>query len=101
MPFVKGQSGNPNGRPVIVNSLANILREELEKVGEDGVLNKLAIAQRVIKVARVGEDAVALVAARDIFNRLEGSPKQAVDVTVEEKRPIVFAPELSGSDETE
>jgi hypothetical protein len=77
MPFVKGTSGNPYGRPKRGKSLTGILEKALSKKREDGRTNKAALADTLIEMA-IKEKNVA--AARYIFDRLDGKPKETVEL---------------------
>lgn len=76
--FVKGQSGNPNGRPKDTFSLITILKRELKKIQKDGGGKTVAehFIEKVLKKAIVDGD-VAMM--RDIMNRVDGMPKQTID----------------------
>lgn len=83
--FVKGHSGNPNGRPKGSQSPSDFLRRKLE---EGGTLE--GIMTRVVYLALSGERwAVEL-----IFDRLEGKPIQYVDI----EQRIIEAAEREGVD---
>ena len=87
-----GISGNPNGRPPSEDSLNNLLREELEKVDPDKKLsNKEIIAAALVRMAKEGNRQ----AIETIFNRLDGTPKQSLEVTGNIQFPEVvgFYPE--------
>ena len=75
MPFEKGQSGNPGGRPKD-KPFADALRMELKVAGDDH--RKLRkIARALIAKAEDGD----LAAIREIADRLDGKVVPAVDMT--------------------
>lgn len=75
MPWQKGQSGNPNGRPVNPECLTHVIRElgkeEIEFKGERKTRIKAA-AQRLWNLALFGDDIRSLIY---LINRLDGKPK--------------------------
>jgi hypothetical protein len=75
--FQPGYSGNPNGRPR-TRGLVSALKTELEKELEDGRTVEEALAQVLIEEGLHGRNRLAAVNA--IFDRLEGKPKQSIDV---------------------
>jgi len=91
MPFVKGQSGNPGGRPKRSWTWAGLYEEELKSkltatTGEKMAASK-AVAKRVIKMAIDGD----IQAIRELTNRMDGMPKQSTDITSDgEKIEISF-----------
>ena len=81
MPFKKGQSGNPNGRPKKGQSWADVLKrlcdEEIDFKGEK--LTKMeAIGRKLLSEAIQGEQ----WAINALMDRIDGKPKQVVDQTV-------------------
>lgn len=96
MPFEKGQSGNPNGRPVKNRAWTEILEKAGGKTVEvDGkaVARKRLIADMVMQAASTGvvtfPDATALRAefkewadfVKWIYTHIDGPAKQEVDLT--------------------
>jgi hypothetical protein len=72
MPFVKGQSGNPTGRPK-EKIFTDALRLAVKR--EDGDTTKLhRIAERLVAEALAGES----WAIQQIADRLDGKPAQAI-----------------------
>jgi hypothetical protein len=75
--FPKGSSGNPNGRPKLTKlteALREQLAEEMPNAPERTVAE--AIARALIKEAVSGN----VLAIREIGDRTEGKPKQAIDL---------------------
>lgn len=72
MPFIKGQSGNPGGRPKAVREVEQLARE----YSDDAMA-------RVIQIMKVSDDEkAALRAAEIVLDRAWGKPKQTIDATV-------------------
>src|SRR5262245_28732217 len=82
--FQPGQSGNPAGRPR--DTVTPHLRELVRTPGKDGVTYGELVAQTLLARAVDGD----VQAIREVFDRLEGKPRQAIDVSVEEKRRAIF-----------
>ncbi|HZS09513.1 MAG TPA: DUF5681 domain-containing protein [Blastocatellia bacterium] len=81
--FQPGQSGNPQGRPK-KRTLSEHLREVMARTHPehpDRTYGELI----AIKLA---EEAVSgnVTAAREVFDRLEGRPRQQLDVTVDSRK---------------
>jgi hypothetical protein len=78
--FPKGISGNPNGRPKLTK-LTNALREQLAEIAPDAPEETIAeqIAKTLIKLALSGD----VQAIKEIGNRTEGLPKQAIDLDLQ------------------
>ncbi len=78
--FPKGVSGNPNGRPKLTR-LTEALREQLseEMPGAPERTVAEAIARTLIREALSGN----VQAVREIADRCEGRPKQAVDLDLQ------------------
>ena len=77
MPFKKGQSGNPGGRPK-EKPFSDALRMEIAAAGEDHKALR-RVARALIKKAEDGE----IQAIRELADRLDGKPIQAVDANVD------------------
>jgi hypothetical protein len=73
MPFVKGKSGNPSGRPRGEGTLKRKIERALG-IGEMSPDHLDEIIQRLIEDAKAGD----IRAAGILFERLEGRPAQTV-----------------------
>ncbi len=78
--FPKGTSGNPSGRPKLTK-LTEALRLQLAEINPDAPEETIAeeIAQTLIKLALSGD----VQAIKEIGNRTEGLPKQAIDLDLQ------------------
>jgi hypothetical protein len=83
MPFQKGQSGNPAGRPKKGETITDILRGRLELKDidtDDGrkITRAEALVDKVMSLAIEDGDVASI---RYIFDRIDGSPRQSVEMT--------------------
>ncbi len=78
--FPKGESGNPNGRPKLTK-LTEALRQQIAEINPDAPEETIAeaIAQTLIKLAIAGD----VTAIKEVFDRAEGKPKQAIDLDLQ------------------
>jgi hypothetical protein len=77
--FPKGVSGNPNGRPRLTRlteSLRRLIAETNPQAHEETIAE--TIAQTLVTMALAGD----IAAIKEIANRTEGLPKQAIDLDV-------------------
>lgn len=83
MPFVKGESGNPAGRPKGSGGLTliPIMRRYLEKIpeGQKNTYKELLI-EKLFKKAMVEQDSKSL---KIIINYIDGLPSQSLDLTTD------------------
>jgi hypothetical protein len=87
MPFVKGQSGNPGGNPGGKHGekmFRSALLASLKKA--DGDAEKLQRVTDKLVANAINGDTTAI---REIADRLDGKPAQAIDVTGDDRRVIV------------
>ena len=90
-----GQTGNPNGRPPKVKCLTDLLRKKLAAKGPDGKPNIEAITKKVMELALNGERwAVEL-----IWDRIEGKPAQALQLTGADGQRLAFTLDLGEKDD--
>ena len=75
--FVKGQSGNPEGRPPGIKNFTTKVKEALEKIaeGKDYTYEE-AFIKSILKKAIVDGDTGT---QRLVWNYLDGMPKQQVE----------------------
>jgi hypothetical protein len=97
MPFEKGVSGNPKGRPKRGAALTDILRVKLDMKGDDGIRHREAIANCLLALARSGD----LDAIKYIYDRCDGKPAQAIQHSGDEGGPLVFTLRLANDDRDE
>jgi hypothetical protein len=78
--FQKGVSGNPQGRPKLTR-LTDALREQLAETNPNAPEETVAeeIARALIHEAKSGN----VQAIREIGDRTEGKPKQAIDLDMQ------------------
>lgn len=90
--YKKGQTGNPNGRPSIVNNIKNYIREALsEKIPGSDTTKLEVLTQKLLYMAGKGNmKALELVMAYGY-----GKPQQNVDVTTngESMQSVLIVPE--------
>lgn len=85
MGWTKGQSGNPNGRPRKNKAMSDELRRLVQgKAPGKKETNLQIITAKLMALAEAGQ----LDAIKYIFDRLEGRPAQAVQLTGDEKQPL-------------
>jgi hypothetical protein len=78
MPFVKGQSGNPKGRPPAVPTFARVLRAQLDAV-RDGSSTRDLLAAVVVDKALAGD----LDAVKWIVDRVDGKVPDRLEAGVD------------------
>lgn len=76
MPFVKGVSGNPKGRPPGSISLVDILRK---KLGETPAGADYTRAEAIVD-AYLADVMSKPDLKKDVFDRVDGKPMQAMEV---------------------
>jgi Family of unknown function (DUF5681) len=81
--WAKGTSGNPAGRPK-ARTLSEHLRDRLKEQfpGKSSATYGRMVAEALVTEAIDGN----MQAIREIFDRVEGKPKQTIDVNVEERK---------------
>lgn len=74
MPFRKGQSGNPGGRPKREWSWSGELAKAVEASAKDGKPIKYHVARSLVAEALKGN----VMAQKELMNRMDGMPQQDV-----------------------
>lgn len=77
MPFVKGQSGNPGGRPKENNEIKELARA-----------HSVEAFERICEMAQCADHKIALPACKEILDRAYGKPAQAI--TGEDGGPVAL-----------
>jgi hypothetical protein len=80
--FVKGQSGNPKGRPPKHECLTSLLKEELEKVNAADKEGRTWMELVVVATLRLAIKGNA-AALREVWNRVDGKVRQDIGVDVD------------------
>jgi hypothetical protein len=112
MPFKKGQSGNPNGRPRKEFTISDLLRAKLDEEVEvfdkatkeiSKIKNSDLVVDRILRAVRNGEK----WAIEMLLDRIEGKPQQRIEQTTEiegslemTQRPSIIFSDTPTEDET-
>lgn len=72
--FVKGQSGNPNGRPPKGHSITETIRAMMDEKPEI----KRALSAKILEMAMKGD----ITAMKTVWQYIDGMPKQSTEVDV-------------------
>lgn len=116
MPFQKGASGNPSGRPPKNRALTAILETALNKTvdtAEGRVKRKRIIAEHITLAATEGrvvlpDGETMELGPREwidllkwLYAHIDGPPRAELDITTDGKpiAPIVYLPEIKPDDE--
>jgi len=86
MPFKKGKSGNPGGRPKKEWTWSGLVRKALEQKNNDGEQIKMAIAQALVDKAMDGD----VQAIKEIGDRIDGKAKQQIDIKGDPDAPLAI-----------
>ncbi len=78
MPFKKGQSGNPGGRPKEVSEVKDLARTH----GVDAI-------ERLVELIASDNERTAVAACEAILNRGYGRPAQSMSLSGDEDKPPV------------
>ena len=82
-PYKKGQSGNPDGRPVGSISVTSMVKRKLQEIPEGQKKTYLEIlVSKILQKAIVDGDQQLI---RAIWAYSDGMPRQGVDIVSEEK----------------
>jgi hypothetical protein len=85
MPFKKGQSGNPAGRPRGDWTWAGMIRKAMENKNLDGEEIKKGVAEALVAKALDGD----VQAIKEIGNRIDGMPQQFIDHTSKGEQVLI------------
>jgi hypothetical protein len=80
--FALGQGGRQPGSQDRTNKLSEAYGEALDKLVEDGTITRAeAIAERMAHIATAGKAGAAVIAAKELADRTEGKPVQAIQIS--------------------
>jgi len=82
MPFSKGQSGNPAGRPKRGQTFTETLIKYGKKKDKNGKKNHEALCETLFDLALNGNDKTQIPAIKYIMDRIDGKPAQTVDANI-------------------
>lgn len=82
--FQPGRSGNPSGRPR--DTITPHLREIAQETDKDGRSYGRRVAETLYAEALAGN----VQAAREILQRLDGLPRQGVDLSIDDQRANII-----------
>ena len=78
MPFSKGASGNPAGRPKKGKTLTEALESTLDKKGKGGKLKRTLLAETLVELAITERNIAAI---KYIMDRVDGRPTESIELT--------------------
>ncbi len=78
MPWKKGQSGNPSGRPRKGQTLTELMEEIGDRKGTNGIELRREVVEKIFELARLGD----LAACRLILEYLDGKPVERIQAEV-------------------
>ena len=91
--FPKGVSGNPNGRPKgnHSESISNLLRKRLDELapGTTKTYKEMIVDAWLLELVN-RKDKSHIAALREALNRLEGKPKESIEVSGNVEKPITL-----------
>jgi hypothetical protein len=75
---------NRRGRPKKGTAVSEILSLKLDEKDENGILRREIIAEKLLTLAESGD----IHALKYVIDRMEGTPRQAVELTTEKNEDI-------------
>ncbi len=91
MPFEKGKSGNPSGRPAKTKPILEV--EYLARCKGPEAIERLSYW------LKQDNGPVSVAAAKALLDRGFGTPAQTINATVEDNRSVIRSPEVSEAPE--
>ena len=80
--WVKGESGNPNGRN---GAMSDLFKELAETTDDQGKTRKEKILDKILRMAENG----SLKAAEMYMNRVEGKPREYVEQRIRKDKIVI------------
>lgn len=82
--FKPGESGNPKGRPPKEWTMSAMYKQAAEEASETGEPKYKIVARKLLELAEKGD----MQAIKELGNRIDGMPKQSVELTGDENKPL-------------
>ena len=91
MTWVKGQSGNPGGRPQKRLVTDEIARQLADIPARSKATNLVLMVRALVKTARQVHSSEAIAATKLILSYVEGMPTQKIDIDIREEADRIAA----------